>query len=294
VNEISRIAVLLTCHNRVLLTLRCLNSLYASNPSVEFLLTVYLTDDGSTDETSRLVEVNFPSVTIIQGDGSLYWNRGMYSAWCRARNTEHDFYLLLNDDVELESDAILALLDLYRKSVRNCVIVGKTVDPISRQTTYGALKRKNFISRNTFIPISAKSDIAVTFNANCVLIPARAIEFVGILDPFYTQQFGDIDLGLRLHSKGWEILELAKPVASLAKNSASLIRISVFRLKDSRIYSWIQREFLLENCGTFYLSSTVFWLFSISFFDIFEFLFLVLEIHFLNRLNCLINFSYMI
>jgi len=220
VNEISRIAVLLTCHNRVLLTLRCLNSLYASNPSVEFLLTVYLTDDGSTDETSRLVEVNFPSVTIIQGDGSLYWNRGMYSAWCRARNTEHDFYLLLNDDVELESDAILALLDLYRKSVRNCVIVGKTVDPISRQTTYGALKRKNFISRNTFIPISAKSDIAVTFNANCVLIPARAIEFVGILDPFYTQQFGDIDLGLRLHSKGWEILELAKPVASLAKNSA--------------------------------------------------------------------------
>jgi GT2 family glycosyltransferase len=220
VNDISRIAVLITCHNRAQLTLRCIKSLYSSNPSVEYLITIYLTDDGSTDETSKLIKTNFPNVTIIQGDGSLYWNRGMYSAWCRARIAEPDFYLLLNDDVELESDAILGLLNLYRKSVRNCVIVGKTVDPISKQTTYGALKRKNSISRNTFIPISAKSDIAFTFNANCVLIPAKAIESVGILDPFYTQQFGDIDLGLRLYFAGWEIMELEKPVAYLAKNSA--------------------------------------------------------------------------
>lgn len=219
-NQISRIAVLITCHNRAQMTLRCLNSLYSSNPSVKYVIMVYLTDDGSTDETSRLIETNFPSVTIVQGDGSLYWNRGMYSAWRRALYTEHDFYLLLNDDVELEGDAIPSLINLHHKSALNCVIVGKTVDPISRQTTYGALKRKNSISRNTFIPISAKSDIAVTFNANCVLIPAKAIESVGILDPFYTQQFGDIDLGLRLYLQGWEIVELAKPVAYLAKNSA--------------------------------------------------------------------------
>jgi len=181
---------------------------------------VYLTDDGSTDETSRLVETNFPNAIIVQGDGSLYWNRGMYSAWNRALNSQHDFYLLLNDDVQLESDAIFNLINLYYKSALDSIIVGKTVDPFTKQTTYGALKRKNSISRNSFIPISAKSDIAVTFNANCVLIPARAIESVGILDPFYTQQFGDIDLGLRFYSQGWEIIELPQPVANLRKNFA--------------------------------------------------------------------------
>lgn len=212
------IAVIITCHNRAQTTFRCLSSLYTSNLPNEYVMTVYLTDDGSTDDTSRLIEENFPNTIITLGDGSLYWNRGMCLSWRRALEHNHDFYLLLNDDVELERDAILNLIDLYRSSSFNSVIVGKTVDPISRQTTYGALKRMNHISRNSFIPITAKSDIAVTFNANCVLIPDKAIESVGILDPFYTQQFGDIDLGLRFHSQDWGIIQLDQPVAYLAKN----------------------------------------------------------------------------
>ena len=219
-NQNIRIAVLLTCHNRAQLTLRCLQSLYSSDASELYLIEIYLTDDGSTDDTSRLIKSNFPSVNIIQGNGSLYWNKGMYSAWIKALATRPDFYLLLNDDVELERDAIFNLLNLYNESSLPCVIVGKTVDPNSKQTTYGALRRKSAISRNTFIPISENSDMAVTFNANCVLIPAAAIDSVGILDPFYTQQFGDIDLGLRLHLHGWKIVELLEPVAYLPKNTA--------------------------------------------------------------------------
>lgn len=219
-NHGKNIAVLITCHNRAQTTLRCLKYLYASNLPDEYGIAVYLTNDGSTDETSGLIEKNFPNTIIIEGDGSLYWNRGMYSSWMRALNNKHDFYLLLNDDVELQGDAILNLVNLYWNSSYNSVIVGKTIDPISRQTTYGALKRRSWISRNSFIPITAKSDSVVTFNANCVLIPNNATESVGILDPFYTQQFGDIDLGLRFHSQGWDIVELTQPVAYLTKNFA--------------------------------------------------------------------------
>ena len=219
-NQNKEIAVLITCHNRAKTTISCLSSLFASTLPRDFSIKVYLTDDGSTDGTSRLIESMFPSVTIIQGDGLLYWNRGMHTCWKYAINRKHDFYLLLNDDVELAPNSISNLVILYYNSNKMSVVVGKTIDPISGLVTYGALKRKSRISRNSFIPITTPMDVAVTFNANCILIPNSAIESVGILDPFYTQQFGDIDLGLRFSSYDWAIVELGQPVAVLAKNYA--------------------------------------------------------------------------
>ena len=214
------IAVIITSHNRAQITLRCLNSLYSSYIPREFAITVYLTDDGSTDGTSKLIREKFPKTVILEGDGHLYWNRGMFKSWKYALKHKHDFYLLLNDDVELAKDSIYNLLCLYNESSKNSVIVGRTIDPVSMQTTYGALKRKSRISKNSFVPVANQQDVAVSFNANCVLIPHRGAWDVGILDPFYTQQFGDIDLGLRFYKNGWNIVQCEDPVALLEKNFA--------------------------------------------------------------------------
>ena len=64
-------------------------------------LNVYLVDDGSTDGTSEAVKKNFPQVNIIKGDGTLFWNGGMRVAFSKAMESEHDYYLWLNDDTIL-------------------------------------------------------------------------------------------------------------------------------------------------------------------------------------------------
>lgn len=104
-----KIAVLLTCFNRKIKTLSCLQSLYHAlevyNNKYEnkIDLSIYLTDDGCTDGTGNAVRENFidKNITILQGTGNLFWAGGMCLAWNTALryNKGWDFYLLLNDDV---------------------------------------------------------------------------------------------------------------------------------------------------------------------------------------------------
>ena len=84
-----RIAAIITCHNRKEKTLVCLKSLFQIIQNID----VFLTDDGSTDGTSEAVKKIYPQVNIIQGDGNLFWSRGMYIAWKEAVKGGYDYYL---------------------------------------------------------------------------------------------------------------------------------------------------------------------------------------------------------
>lgn len=57
-----------------------------SYSDADISLSVYLTDDGCTDGTSQAVRDIFKGkdITIMQGDGNLYWAGGMRFAWKEA------------------------------------------------------------------------------------------------------------------------------------------------------------------------------------------------------------------
>jgi len=59
VREQHTIAVLITCHNRVRKTLRCLNALFEAEKG-NCTINVYLVDDGSTDGTALSIKENYP------------------------------------------------------------------------------------------------------------------------------------------------------------------------------------------------------------------------------------------
>ena len=105
---INRIAVLLTVFNRKKQTILCLDSLFRQEIPEDYSISVFLTDDGCTDGTTQAVLQQFPSkVNIIQGDGNLFWNRGMWTAWnIAAKEYDYDFYLWLNDDTVLKEGAL--------------------------------------------------------------------------------------------------------------------------------------------------------------------------------------------
>lgn len=70
------IAVLLTVHNRKEKTLNCLRRLYSQEKIDQYVVDVFLTDDGCTDGTSMAVKEEFPNVNIINGDGTLFGIEG--------------------------------------------------------------------------------------------------------------------------------------------------------------------------------------------------------------------------
>lgn len=69
---------------------------------------MWLVDDASPDQTGAKVKAAFPEVHVIEGAGGLFWCKGMRLAWDKAiaSGIKYDFYLWLNDDVMLKTDAL--------------------------------------------------------------------------------------------------------------------------------------------------------------------------------------------
>lgn len=89
------IAVLLSVHNRCEHTHRCLSQLYKASIPSNYILHIYITDDGCTDGTPEMINKLYSNINLIKGNGNLFWNRGMYTAWNEAAKKDYDFYLWL-------------------------------------------------------------------------------------------------------------------------------------------------------------------------------------------------------
>lgn len=193
------IAVLLTVHNRKDKTMHCLSKLYEQILPEGYGFEVYLTDDGSIDGTAEAIREQYPDVKIIQGDGSLYWNRGMHKAWQAALSTQnYDYYLWLNDDTTLRENALSVLL--YSSELKNnqSIVVGTTVSTHNNQIiTYGG-RTKNA----GLLTPSKELLFCEYFNGNIVLIPHEVYKVVGTNDYVFRHALGDFDYGLRAGQLG--------------------------------------------------------------------------------------------
>ena len=191
------IAVLITVFNRKQKTLECLDRLYSQHLAEKCNIEVYLTNDGCTDGTPEAVRLRYPSVHIINGDGNLFWNRGMYVAWCEAEKTQQDYYLWLNDDTLLFDYAVEYLLKLSIEKDDKAIIIGTTLDSEKKHLTYGGFDRYGHLITN----INEVTE-CYTWNGNIVLIPKYVYECVGKNDPIFHHAIGDTDYGLRARKIG--------------------------------------------------------------------------------------------
>lgn len=235
------ITVLATCHNRRATTLSNLAAMRLAAVGVPYR--VVLVDDGSTDGTGDAVRANHPEATVVDGDGSLYWNGGMRKAWQSALSYETDYYLLWNDDLELAPGALAQLLALQQELEAvhgpRVITVGKVTDPDSGQVTYGGYVRTSKISRLRFGRAPDGGAPCATMNANCVLVPARAVADVGILSEHFRHGAGDIDYGLRAVKAGYRIVQSPFSVGCTPYNDQ-------FVADTSRL-TWSNRHFILKH-----------------------------------------------
>lgn len=193
----NKIAILITCHNRREKTLGCLQSLFQCQIPDNFMFEIFLVDDGSTDGTANLVTEKFPKVNIIQGNGNLFWNRGMHLAWSCASKIKYDFYLWLNDDTFLKFNALIILLNDSKLMNNQSIICGICQSKKTGEISYGGFEK----STHKIICPNGQPQQCSFFNGNVVLIPKIIFELIGNLDPVFQHGFGDFDYGLRAIKK---------------------------------------------------------------------------------------------
>jgi GT2 family glycosyltransferase len=209
--NVTKIAVLLTCHNRKLKTLACLSALFAQTLPEKVEVCVYLVDDGSTDGTEEAVRQTYPQVKVFQGDGNLFWNGGMRIAWTEAMKYNYDYYLWLNDDTILYPQALSLLLSeshrLAKQGESRAILVGSTQEPDNGTLSYGGLRQVSWVHPLQFQLIEPSEDAQPcdTMNGNCVLIPREVVQLVGSLDSVFIHNLADYDYGLRARRKGCSI-----------------------------------------------------------------------------------------
>ncbi|MFZ2284904.1 MAG: glycosyltransferase [Lutibacter sp.] len=196
------IAVLLTCFNRVETTLKCLEKLYKATVPVGYQFDVFLVDDNSPDKTGKLVKEKYPLVNVIMGTGDLYWNGGMRLAWNTASQIkDYDFYLWLNDDTLIESQAIDNIILDYNylkgKNIES-LIVSALKDPYTKEITYSG--RMEGIK---VIPCGNPTECTY-ITGNFVLVSKIIFNKVGNLESLFSHGMGDNDYGFRTIKAGFK------------------------------------------------------------------------------------------
>jgi len=212
-NHIQRIAILMTVHNRKERTLKCLNHLYVALQQVNSKghFDVYITDDGSTDGTREEVQARFQQVRFIEGDGNLYWCRGMIAAWKRAlAEDDYDGFFWLNNDSYLYPDAFTLFFESQNLTVLRSygltvfpdftVLSGAFISETTGQPSFGG--RIN----DRILPPNGQWQKFDQMNGNFVFVPKAVVEKIGILDGVFHHGIGDYDYGFRAKKAGIELL----------------------------------------------------------------------------------------
>lgn len=152
-------------------------------------------------------------IHLIEGDGSLYWAKGMNLAWCKALEEErihcptpahnshyHDGFLWLNDDGVLKRGAIEKSLEEWRGiGEESAVLVGAcSSDESERECSYEITDE-----HNQLVPPNGKvTRCSGWFTGNFVFVPRKAYEKVGMISGEYTYARADYDYAERLKRAG--------------------------------------------------------------------------------------------
>lgn len=209
------VAAILTCFNRKNKTQKCLESLFKILPDCD----VYITDDGSTDGTRDMLHQCFPKVKVISGTGNLFWSRGMYTAWKEAMKYDYEYFLWLNDDVELYPYFLEELLECNKQNGDNCIITGLIENFEKTTILYGGSDENK-----TLIQANGLPQKVTHMNGNVVLVPKSVVDKIGIMDPKLHHDLGDVDYGLTAIANGINIYTTRRPIAAGYSNDFCRVR----------------------------------------------------------------------
>ena len=185
-----RIAVLMTCFNRVDTTLACLRRLFAQELPEGYSFDVWLVDDASPDKTGEKVEASYPQVNVVYGTGKLFWCKGMRLAWENAVSAnDYDGYLWLNDDVMLFDDAIDGMVRDAESVADESILVGATLDD-GGHVAYGMSGGSGKIVPKGY-PYHGRGEMS----GNFVYVPRSVFRRIGMIYGGYSHGYGDYDYG---------------------------------------------------------------------------------------------------
>ena len=194
-----------------------------------------LVDNGSSDDSSRLLEKEFPDIKIVDLKENLGFAGGNNVGLEYAVKEEIPFILLLNNDTIVQNGDFLGKLVHVLEEVQNVGAVGPAVEQTDGNIQLSILPYPNI--GNTIInslglyhPDHNKRQYVDSIAGCCVLVRREAIEQAGLLDDNYFMYGEETEWFFRIRKKGWKVLFL--PEESIIHKGGS----SSIKIDDNKIY----------------------------------------------------------
>lgn len=206
------ITIAIPVFNRKTYTRNCLLSLRKQTSQA---FKVVVTDDGSTDGTGAMLAEEFPEVTVITGDGNLWWAAGVNRAIAHALEccAADDLILVLNDDLLLPEtylETMATLAKAHPRTLIGSVFVahdGETILDGGYRIDLLTAKIENIdqgrrlasFGRGHFTEVSS-------LTGRGTLIPSEVFRTCGLYNNKRYRQCADLELPLRARRAGYRLI----------------------------------------------------------------------------------------
>ncbi len=191
----------------------CLQSII--NQSYKNLETIVV-DNASEDKTVDIIKNLFPQVKIYDLKKNIYYPGAVNYGIKKAKGK---YFLILNDDVELDRDCISFLYYKIKKNKKIGAVVPMMkfyylrgfINGIGNQVRNYGWGTDNFIGH---VDIGQFSDLKEVPSAcfGAVFLNKDAVKEVGLLDEKYIAYYEDVDWSFRCWLKGWKIIPAIKAI----------------------------------------------------------------------------------
>ena len=108
--EDRKVYILIPIHNNIAETRKCLSCI---RTQIYTNYEIVVIDDGSTDNSNKIIRKEFPDTTILQGDGNLWWAGALYEGieYVLKKAQPTDYVLILNNDLIFDNNYITNLVE---------------------------------------------------------------------------------------------------------------------------------------------------------------------------------------
>ena len=221
------VAILITVHNHLEKTKKCLNALANQKLDPDTSLEIYITCDQCQDNTFEELKrnpfkIHTHKLHLQKSETHLYWGGGTNLAWDKALEAPPDYFLLLNQDTFLKPEALQTLLTLAREMNNETILAGKTQGPKDQNTTYGGITYRTMKDFPGHLVNNTTLQEVKLANGNILLIPFNIYQKLGTLCKKYPHRFADLEYTHRAHINNIKIFVPQNPLGECDRNPKPL------------------------------------------------------------------------
>ena len=236
-----KIAVVVLAWNSAKYISGCLTSLKMLHPG-ENKVEVIVVDNASSDNSANLAKSKYPAFKIIKNSSNLGYAQGNNTGIREALKNDADFVWVINPDVTVSPDSLLALLASAGKYPQAGVFTPKIYfakgfefhkERYSKSDLGKVIwSAGGFIDWANLIAVHRGVDEVDIgqYNANSlcdfatgasIFIRAPVFKRIGLIDPKYYLYYEENDFCQRSRSAGWQIMYIADSVCWHANAQAT-------------------------------------------------------------------------